>query len=273
MKYHLKMMAILLLMISNYSQSQTTSNNALSLEEITQIGVYVKGEKSYVPFSHINNSNFPEFKHLGAINSLQRANKQLELIVYIESSLESQLTFVSRKLSLVIKTEEIVFKVSPLDKKNMYKLTTTAKIEDGSFLYLPNMGGWNQVYAVFLGNKEKETVKFFSDTTMRPTYSALYNLQESIKSFPKNKELSKLLPVWKKIKEKESQDKSFNYISKTWGKYKKTEKIAQKISYLNEIQRKLTNFLTRYPKNGKEDLIKKYQNEIKKELPKLKRMI
>ncbi len=259
-------------MISNPCQSQTTLNNNLIPEEITQLGFYIKGEKSYTSFSLINNSNFPEFKHLGTVNSLKRTNNQLELIVYTETSLGEQLTLITRKLSLVVKTEEIIFKVSPLRKQNMYKLTTTTKIQDGSFLYVP-YGGWNQIYTVFLGDKEKEAIKFFSDTTMKPAYAALHNLRQSIKSFPENKQLSQLLPVWEKINKTEKEDKDFHYINKTWEKYKKTEKIAQKVSYLNQIQRELTNFITRYPKNEKTESIKQYQNEINKELPKLKKMI
>ncbi len=271
MKHHLKIITILLIMIGNHSQSQTTLKDNVTQEEITQLGFYIKGEKAYTSFSSIKNSSFPEFKHLGTINSLKRTNNQLELIVFTKESLESQLTLISRKLSLIIKTEEIIFKVSPLDKKNRYKLTSVTEIQDGSFLYLS--GGWNQIYAVFLGDKEKEAVKFFSNTTMRPAYTALYNLKKAIKSFPENKKLSQLLPVWEKIKKTESSNKDFTYISKIWKKYKGTEKIAQKVFYLNEIQRKLTNFLTRYPKNKKGDLIKQYQNEINKELPKLKKMI
>ncbi len=272
MKYYLKIITILLILTSNSFQSQTTLNNNLIQEEITQLGFYIKGEKSYTPFSLINNSNFPEFKHLGTINSLKRTNNQLELIVYTETSLGEQLTLTSRKLSLVIKTEEIIFKVTPLPKKNRYQLTTTTEIPDGSFLYLP-YGGWNRIYAIFLGDKENEAVKFFSDTTMKPAYAALHNLKQTIKSFPENKELSQLLPIWEKIKKTENEDKDFNYITKTWEKYKKTEKVALKVSYLNQIQRELSNFITRYPKNEKAELIKQYQNEINKELPKLKKMI
>ncbi len=259
-------------MTTNPCQSQTTSNDNLIPEEITQLGFYIKGEKSYTSFTLINNSNFPEFKHLETVNSLNRTNNLLELIVYTEASLGEQLTLISRKLSLVIKTEEIIFKVTPLNKKKKYKLSTTTKIEDGSFLYLAS-GGWNQIYTVFLGDKEKEAVKFFSDTTMRPAYAALHNLKQTIKSFPENKKLSQLLPVWEKIKKTEQEDKDFNYISKTWKKYKETEKVAQKVSYLNQMQRELTNFLKRYPENEKAALVKQYQDEINKELPKLKKMI
>lgn len=238
---------------------------------IKQFGIHIKNKDSYLAFVTINNTDFPEFRHLNKVPSVLRENDQIEIIVYLQNFESGYLVAQARKLALGGFNEDINFGVEPLEKENMYKLTTDRTIPDGSFLFIST--GWNEILAVFLGDSEKEAIAFFSDTNLRPAYAAVPDLEDTIKVFPNSQELTNLLPKWQEIKQLERQELEYKYVEEAWQKYQGTEKISLKIRYLKDLQMALNGFLANHPESNKSKECKERQIEIDTKLPQLEKMI
>lgn len=239
--------------------------------DIKQLGIYIKGNVNYLAFEAIHNANFPEFRHLNKIPSVIRENDQIEIIVYLQNFENTHLEVQVRKLALAGYNEIINFNIEPLEKKNMYRLTTNKNVTDGSFIFIST--GWNEIVAVFLGDQEKETITFFSDTNLRPAYAAVPDLEDTIKAFPQSQELVGLLPKWKEIQQLERQELEYKYVDEAWQKYQETEKISLKIRYLKDMQMALNGFLSNHPDSNKSQECQERQTEIDTKLPELEKMI
>ncbi len=238
---------------------------------ITQFGIYIKGNNSYIPMATINNTSFPEFKDLKKIPSIERNDDKLELIIYSDNFKETYFTALSRKLALAGANEDINFNVSPMDKENMYKLSTNAILPNGRFIFIPI--GWNEILAVFLGDAQKEVVTFFSNMELKPSYSASQDLEATLKVFPENTELAALLPKWQKVESREKEISDYQYVEDVWQQYQEAEKIALKVRYLEKLQVELNGFLNSHPDGTKLTECKERQTEIDAELPKYEKMI
>ncbi|WP_106793658.1 hypothetical protein [Aquimarina sp. Aq78] len=238
---------------------------------IKQFGIHIKSKDSYLAFVTINNTSFPEFRHLNKVPSVLRENDQIEIIVYLQNFESGYLVAQARKLALGGFNEDINFNIEPLEKENMYKLTTDKTIPDGSFLFIST--GWNEILTVFLGDSEQEAIAFFSDTNLRPAYAAVPDLEETIKAFPNSQKLIDLLPGWKEIKQLERQELEYKYVEEAWQKYQETEKISLKIRYLKDMQMALNGFLVNHPQSNKSEECRERQIEIDTKLPELEKMI
>ncbi|WP_109851812.1 hypothetical protein [Aquimarina sp. AU58] len=240
-------------------------------KNIKQFGIHIKSKDSYLSFATINNTSFPEFRHLNKIPSVLRENDHIEIIVYLQNFESGSLVAQARKLALGGFNEDVNFGIEPLEKENMYKLTTDTTIPDGSFLFISI--GWNEILAVFLGDSEKEVIAFFSDTNLRPAYAAVPDLEDTIKAFPNSQELINLLPKWKEIKQLERQELEYKYVEEAWQKYHGTEKISLKIRYLKDMQMALNGFLANHPESNKSEECRERQIQIDTKLPELEKMI
>ncbi|PKV49887.1 hypothetical protein ATE84_1926 [Aquimarina sp. MAR_2010_214] len=240
-------------------------------QKLKDFGVYIKSNDDYIKFVTLNNTNFPEFKDLNKAPSILRGNNKVELILYWNNFKSSSLVVKARKLALGGFNETINFSIEPLEKENMYKLTTDKTIPDGSFLFILN--GWDEILTVFLGDSEQQAITFFSDTNLKPAYAAVPDLEDAIKAFPNSQKLADLLPKWKEIKQLEQQELEYEYVEEAWQKYQKAEKISLKIRYLKDMQMALNNFLANHPESNKSVECKKRQTEINTKLPELEKMM
>lgn len=238
---------------------------------ITQFGIYIKSNNGYVPMSLITNSSYPEFKHLAKVPSIKRNSNKIELLFYSKNFNATHFVATAKKLALKNISKEVNFNISSTDKENMFTLTTDTGVNDGWFLYIPM--GWDEIAAAFLGDAEEEAIAFFSDKTLAPAYAAVQDLEDLIKVFPNNGQLSKLFSEWRIIAKQEKEVSDFMYVQEAWGQYQEAEKVILKIRYLEKLQIEINGFLSNHPESSLASDCEEFQKEIDIKFPEYNKMI
>ncbi len=241
---HWFVISIALIAISGHSTAKT-------VKKIDSYGVYVVAKKGYVkvtPYNHYD--NFADFKYLNKIPAVIRKSNKVKLIVYTNDFKAGNYRFETRPIQTTIKVDEINHSVKPMNKKDMYEFTLDNPVANGNMLHVfaPEISG-NNFGIIMLGNTEKELEKYFSNKKLEKAYAVKAYLEDSLKAYPKNKKLNKLMTYWTKAALDEKDKRTYKYVDEKWRKYNSATKIHLKVSYLRGMIGEINGYLRDFP-NG-----------------------
>jgi len=222
---------------------------AKPIKNIESFGVYAASKNGFIKVrSYKHYDRFVTFNHLKEVPQVTRKNKKAKFVIYSKDFKQSDFAFAIRPIEVDIKVTEIDFDVKPLRKKNMYEITLADPVPNGHMVHVysgeffsHNMG------VVMLGNTQKELVKYFSRKDLKKAYAVVAYLEDSLKAYPKNKQLKTLLPHWQKAAKDDKDVKAFAYIDEEWRKYHGTEKLHLKVRYLRSMIGEVNAYLRDHP--------------------------
>jgi hypothetical protein len=238
--------------------------------ELSDYGIYAITKDGPVALVTVNDS-YPSFKHFGTIPSIKRGENKLELVIFMPNLQADSVQVVFRKLAVAGSNDEKVFKVSPTEQGDVFKITSPADYEDGQFVFV--FMGWDEIVAGYLGDAEADLETFFSDFDKEPAYAIYADLQDVCKCFPDNEALQSLLKKWEEKEAFEKSSRDFTYVEEAWQAYQSETKVALKLRYLEKTQMEINGFLSSHPDSPQAQQCKTMQEEIDTKIPELEAMV
>jgi hypothetical protein len=240
------------LLVLPFLMATTSLACADSITQIDTYGVYVADKSGYVkvePYTH--DYRFVDFKYLNEIPVAERKDDNLTLVVYAKDFSPNSVQLESRPLQVKVQLEKINFSVKPLDKPDMYELTTSAPVKDGTILHVEAWGTFDNFGAIVLGETEDELIKYFSQKTLSNASVVTQYLDDALVAFPDNAKLKELSLYWKTAAEEEKDKSDYAYVEEKWQQYEAAEKLTLKERYLNAVIGEINGYLSQHPEGIK----------------------
>ncbi|MCF6263860.1 MAG: hypothetical protein L3J24_09785 [Xanthomonadales bacterium] len=245
-----------------------------AVETIEHYGVYVAAKNGYIklePYKH--SGDFVDFKHLSELPSVERADESLKLVVFQKSFDEEYLAIKYRPIQTTIDIREIKFNIKPLEKEDMYELTTEQPISTGAILQVQS-GSWGtNMNVIVLGDTQKELEKYFSRKDLDDPYVVKLYLDDALIAYPENSTLNGLSNYWGKEAKKQKAAKTYGYVQTEWGKYEGTKKINLRIRYLKSLIGEINGYLNDHADGEKAEEAKERKLYAEKKLQELQEQL
>lgn len=245
---------------------------AKPLTEIENYGIYVVTKGGYVklePYNHVD--NFVDFQFLNEVPAAVRDSDQLKLVVYGKNVSINGEGFALRPIATVVQIDPIKFDVKPMAKSDMYELTYSKPVKDGTMLQA-QYGFYNNFGVVMLGDTQKELEKYFANKQLKEAIFVQQYLQDALKAFPHNAVLKSQMLYWNKASSDEKDHKDYAYVEEQWQKYKGTESIGAKIHFLDSLRYEANNYLSTHPQGYKASEAKERIDYANKKIPEYEKM-
>lgn len=246
------------------------------MQEIKSYGIYVAGKDGYTkirPHKH-NANNFIEFKYLHEIETVERTDKKLSLIIYKKDFKESSVGFALQPMQNTIQVDEVKFDIAPLDKADMYELTLEQEVDEGTVLLVSSYDFFDFHFgAVMIGDTQAHLEQYFADSENGPSYASLSNVQESAEAFPENKKLAELVEKWEVIAATEKDKRDYGYVDAAWNKYEEAEKLTLQQRYLREMMAAINGYLDNHPQGDRAADAAERKNFAEEKLKEIEKML
>lgn len=212
---------------------------APSLDQIKEYGVYAKGSQQYVKVSALNHLelDYPWYREIPFV---ERANSQLELVIFAKDFKANEVSFELSPMSNHAVKNAVMGHISPLAKANLYQVTFTGDVPAENVLMV-YQGTWfnGQTGVIALGKPETSLTKALADKSV-PVYARYPSLEQLLKVYPQHAGLKALFEQTKTEMAAYEDDKAFGYVSDYYKNGLQPEKFEQAAG-------ELRGYLQRFP--------------------------